>query len=127
MAKRLELLKQVVPSMTRAGVLLASGGSNSNVLEVMGATAKALKVGLQPIEVRKPSGSRAHFRLSPMNEPFALGPELNRFGIAGEAGREGLHRGAGTPVPDAAPHLLHWKHEIVIFIVAETGEAAIQD
>ena len=54
MAKRLELLKEAAPSMARAGVLLVGGNtaSTSNQLEVMGTTAKALKVGLQPIEVR---------------------------------------------------------------------------
>jgi putative ABC transport system substrate-binding protein len=51
-AKRLELFREVVPSMTRAGVLLVRNNpSNLNVLEAMGATAKALKVELQPIEV----------------------------------------------------------------------------
>jgi ABC-type uncharacterized transport system substrate-binding protein len=61
MAKRLELLKEVVPSMTRAGVLLPRSLSNPNVLEMMGATAKALKVRLQPIEVRKPSEFESAF------------------------------------------------------------------
>jgi putative tryptophan/tyrosine transport system substrate-binding protein len=56
MAKRLELLKEVVPSMSRAGVLLGRGtASTPNVLEVMGASAKALKVELRPIEVGEPS------------------------------------------------------------------------
>jgi len=55
-AKRLELLKEVVPSLTRAGVLLVRNNpSNLSVLEVMAATAKALKVGLQPIEVGAPT------------------------------------------------------------------------
>jgi putative ABC transport system substrate-binding protein len=55
-AKRLELLKEVVPSLTRAGVLLVRNNpSKLSVLEVMGATAEALKVGLQPIEVDAPT------------------------------------------------------------------------
>jgi putative tryptophan/tyrosine transport system substrate-binding protein len=56
MAKRLELLKEVVPSMARAGVLLVrrEDNTNGNILEVMGATARALNVELQPIEVRGP-------------------------------------------------------------------------
>jgi len=55
MAKRLELLKEVVPSMTRAGVLLLRGNPwTGGILEKMGATAKALLVELQPIEVRGP-------------------------------------------------------------------------
>jgi putative tryptophan/tyrosine transport system substrate-binding protein len=54
MAKRLELLKEVVPSMTRAGVLLVrrEDGANRNILELMGSTATALSVELLPIEVR---------------------------------------------------------------------------
>jgi putative ABC transport system substrate-binding protein len=56
MAKRLELLKEVVPSMTRAGILLLRGNASSDsILEVMGTTAKALRLELQPIEVRGPS------------------------------------------------------------------------
>jgi putative ABC transport system substrate-binding protein len=55
MAKRLELVKEVVPSMTRAGVLLFRGSSvNPGILEAMGVAAKALGVGLQPIEAREP-------------------------------------------------------------------------
>jgi putative tryptophan/tyrosine transport system substrate-binding protein len=62
MAKRLELLKQVVPSMSRAGVLLSGNNpGNGNTLEVMGATAKALKVELRPIEVREPSEFESAF------------------------------------------------------------------
>jgi putative tryptophan/tyrosine transport system substrate-binding protein len=62
MAKRLELLKEVVPSMTRAGVLLLRGhAANGSVLDVMGATAKALRVELQPIEVRGPTEFESAF------------------------------------------------------------------
>jgi putative ABC transport system substrate-binding protein len=51
MAKRLELLKEVVPSMTRAGVLLIRDNEmNGPSLELMEGTAKALGVGLQPFE-----------------------------------------------------------------------------
>jgi putative tryptophan/tyrosine transport system substrate-binding protein len=47
MAKRLELLKEIVPSMTRAGVLfLRNNPSTPPILEVMGVTAKALRVEL---------------------------------------------------------------------------------
>lgn len=61
-AKRLELLRQVVPSMTRAGVLMVRNNpSNLNALEAMGATAKALKVGLQPIEVGGPAEYESAF------------------------------------------------------------------
>jgi putative tryptophan/tyrosine transport system substrate-binding protein len=61
-AKRLELFREVVPSMTRAGVLLVRNNpSNLNALEAMGVTAKALKVGLQPIEVGKPTEYESAF------------------------------------------------------------------
>jgi len=55
MAKRLELLKEVVPAMARAGVLLQRRddvASNRNMLDAMETVAKALRVELQPIEVR---------------------------------------------------------------------------
>jgi putative ABC transport system substrate-binding protein len=62
MAKRLELLKEVVPSMTRAGVLLLRDNpSTGSILEKMGATAKALGVGLQPIEVNGPREFESEF------------------------------------------------------------------
>ena len=52
MAKRLELLKEIVPSMMRAGVFLFRGSpAGAPILEAMGATAKALGVELQSIEV----------------------------------------------------------------------------
>jgi putative ABC transport system substrate-binding protein len=55
MAKRLELLKEVVPSMNRAGVLLLRDNPvNGPILETMESTAKALRVGVKPIEVRRP-------------------------------------------------------------------------
>jgi putative ABC transport system substrate-binding protein len=56
MAKRLQVLKELVPSMSRAGVLLLRGNaSNSPALESMRIAAEALKVGLEPIEVRTPT------------------------------------------------------------------------
>ena len=54
-AKRLELLKEVVPSLTRVGVLLIRDNEmNGPSLEVMEVTAKALGVGLEPFEARGP-------------------------------------------------------------------------
>jgi putative ABC transport system substrate-binding protein len=62
MAKRVELLKDVVPSMTQAAVLLNPGmPGNGPVLHAMEMTAKALKVGLQPFEVRGPSEYESTF------------------------------------------------------------------
>jgi len=56
MAKRVELLKEVAPSMTQAAVLLNPGmASNGLALHAMEMTAKVLKVGLQPFEVCGPS------------------------------------------------------------------------
>ena len=57
MAKRIELLKEIVPSMSRAGVLLLRRDDTAatvKTVEVMEATAKALRVELHPIEVREP-------------------------------------------------------------------------
>jgi putative tryptophan/tyrosine transport system substrate-binding protein len=55
MAKRLELLKEFVPSMTKIGIfLLRDNPSNTSVLQVMRATANALSVQLQPYEIRSP-------------------------------------------------------------------------
>jgi putative ABC transport system substrate-binding protein len=52
MAKRLELLKEIAPSMNRAGVFLFRGSeSNGPILAAMTGTAKALRVDLRPIEV----------------------------------------------------------------------------
>ena len=52
MAKRLELLKELVPSMSQAGVLLiGNNASNGPMLHAMEATATALNVGLRPFEV----------------------------------------------------------------------------
>jgi putative ABC transport system substrate-binding protein len=64
MAKRLELLREVVPSMTRAGVLLIrreDSAANRTMVEVMGTTAKALKVELHPIEVGEPKEYESAF------------------------------------------------------------------
>ena len=56
MSKRLELLKEIAPAISGAGVLLfrSEDNSNANTLEGMRATAEALKVKLHPMEVRGP-------------------------------------------------------------------------
>jgi ABC-type uncharacterized transport system substrate-binding protein len=63
MAKRLEVLKELAPSMTRAGVLLVRREDNVNqsLLQAMGITAKALTTELQPIEVRGPEEIESAF------------------------------------------------------------------
>jgi putative ABC transport system substrate-binding protein len=58
MAKRLELLKEIVPSMSRGGVLLVRRDDTAatvKTVEVMEVTAKALGMELHPIEVREPA------------------------------------------------------------------------
>jgi hypothetical protein len=53
MAKRLELLKEIVPAMTHAAVLLNPGNAaNGPVRQAMEMAAKALQVGLQPFELQ---------------------------------------------------------------------------
>jgi putative tryptophan/tyrosine transport system substrate-binding protein len=53
MAKRLELLKEIVPAITHAAVLFNPGNAaNGPVRQAMETTAKALQVGLQPFELR---------------------------------------------------------------------------
>jgi putative tryptophan/tyrosine transport system substrate-binding protein len=53
MAKRLELLKEIVPAITQAAVLFNPGNAaNGPVRQAMETTAKALQVGLQPFELR---------------------------------------------------------------------------
>jgi putative ABC transport system substrate-binding protein len=62
MAKRVELLKEVAPSMTQAAVLLTPGlPGNGQVLRAMEMTAKVLKVGLQPFEARGSSEYESTF------------------------------------------------------------------
>jgi putative ABC transport system substrate-binding protein len=52
-AKRLELIKMLIPSVSRAGVLINPGNpAMPSVLEEMGQRAQALKVAVQPVGVR---------------------------------------------------------------------------
>ena len=53
MAKRLELLKELVPTMTQVAVLLnPDNAANGPVRQAMEMTAKALNIGLHPFELR---------------------------------------------------------------------------
>ena len=55
MAKRLELLKEILPSMTHAGVLVVQNHpSIPDILKTMRDTAQALNIVIQPIEVGEP-------------------------------------------------------------------------
>jgi putative tryptophan/tyrosine transport system substrate-binding protein len=58
MAKRLEVLKEILPSMTRVGVLVVRNNpSTRSMLEAMASAAQALNVAIQPIEVGEPGES----------------------------------------------------------------------
>jgi putative ABC transport system substrate-binding protein len=62
MAKRLELLKEVLPSMSSGGALFRRGvASTPNILDAMRAAAKALSVDLSPIEVSGPEEFESAF------------------------------------------------------------------
>jgi putative tryptophan/tyrosine transport system substrate-binding protein len=62
MAKRVELLKEAVPLMTQAAVLVEPNNpSNGPILHAMEMTAAALKVGLQIFEARGPSDFESTF------------------------------------------------------------------
>jgi ABC-type uncharacterized transport system substrate-binding protein len=63
MAKRIEQLKELVPSLTKMGVLLVRRGDNGNgrILEIMQPTANALRVELHPIEIVTPSDFESAF------------------------------------------------------------------
>ena len=62
MAKRLELLKETVPSIATVGILqLRDNPSNAFVNEAMGAAAKTLNMKLLPIEVRGPTRFESAF------------------------------------------------------------------
>ncbi len=55
-AKRLEVLKEAVPSLSRVGVLLKRDNPvNAPLLKEMEQAAQALKIQLQPVEVRDPA------------------------------------------------------------------------
>jgi putative ABC transport system substrate-binding protein len=55
-AKRLEVLKEALPRLSRVGVLLVRDNpANMAVLKAMEHTAQALKIQLQPVDVREPA------------------------------------------------------------------------
>ena len=62
MVKRLELLKEMVPSMRKSGVLLIRGHElNGPILQAMAMTAEALSVTLQPFEIGGPGEFESAF------------------------------------------------------------------
>ena len=54
MGKRLELLKQAVPGVTRVAYLWHSTRTNTRALQELETAARALGVQLHPVEVREP-------------------------------------------------------------------------
>ena len=83
MAKRLEFLKQAVPSMNRAGVFLFRGSpARAPVLETMGATAKALGVELRPIELDRCRIWKARFQRWPTNRSAGSWFRIMHFSLA---------------------------------------------
>jgi putative ABC transport system substrate-binding protein len=82
MAKRLELLKQVVPSMNRAGVFLFRGApARARMLETMGATAKALGVELQPTSLTSRRIWKARFQRWPINRSAGSWSRIMHFSL----------------------------------------------
>jgi putative ABC transport system substrate-binding protein len=56
MAKRLELIKEAVPNLVKAAVLLnPDNASTPKILQEIEATARSLNVGVEPFEVRRSS------------------------------------------------------------------------
>jgi putative ABC transport system substrate-binding protein len=56
MAKRLELIKEAVPNLAKAAVLLnPDNASTPKILQEIEATARSLNVGVEPLEVRRSS------------------------------------------------------------------------
>jgi len=94
MAKRLELLKEVVPPMARSGVLLRRNTpSTGNILEVMEVTAKELRVELQPIEVGGPEEFESAFSaLTDKQTNAIIVQDLLTFDAAAIAALAAKHR-----------------------------------
>ena len=69
MVKRLELLKEIVPSTTQAGVLLSPDTmANASTLEALEVAAKTLQVGLQPFYARGASEFESVFATMANNQ-----------------------------------------------------------
>jgi putative ABC transport system substrate-binding protein len=81
--KRLELLKEAVPKLARVAVLYASGSSSSvqQMKEVLPIAARALKLTLQPWEIRAADGFEKVFATLNKQRPDGLyvlgGPLMN--------------------------------------------------
>ena len=63
MKKRLELLKEILPQFSQAGVLLNAGNpANRSIVPAMKDAARTLKLGLELVEVKGPAEFDAAFR-----------------------------------------------------------------
>jgi putative ABC transport system substrate-binding protein len=70
-AKRLEFLKAVAPSLIRAGIVMYRGSeANADVMRVLSIAAEALRVELRPIEIGSPGEFESAFSPAP-SEPIA--------------------------------------------------------
>jgi len=66
MAKRLELIKEAVPNLVKAAVLLnPDNASTPKILQEIEATARSLNVGVEPLEVRRSSDIERAFAQMP--------------------------------------------------------------
>jgi putative ABC transport system substrate-binding protein len=72
-AKRLQLMQEVVPGLSRLAVLF-NGGVPAKVEELreITAAAKTLEIEVQPVEIRDPSGFTAAFAAMKVGSPQAL-------------------------------------------------------
>ena len=72
-AKRLQLMQEIVPGLSRVAVLF-NGGVPAKVEELgeITAAAKTLEIAVQPVEIRDPSGITAAFAAMKAGSPQAL-------------------------------------------------------
>jgi putative tryptophan/tyrosine transport system substrate-binding protein len=72
-AKRLQLMQEIVPGLSRVAVLF-NGGVPAKVeeLQEIRAAAKTLEIEVQPVEIRDPSGITAAFAAMKAGSPQAL-------------------------------------------------------
>jgi putative ABC transport system substrate-binding protein len=72
-AKRLQLMQEIVPGLSRVAVLF-NGGVPAKVEELreITAAAKTLEIEVQPVEIRDPSGITAAFAAMKVGSPQAL-------------------------------------------------------
>ncbi len=98
-AKRLEVLKEALPRLSRVGVLLKRDNpANKPVLRAMEDAAQTLKLQLQPIEVRDPADLES--AVSTLRKGNAMRWSVHEDGYAHCRGRQDRRPGAKAPAPD---------------------------